>query len=681
MSQADEALAAAFGPSAPSSAGSAPTSQADAALAAAFASPAKSRSIGQQANDALVAFNQHLLKPFHGAAQLIENAAAKGASWLPDNPVSRYINDVAQSDNRGAQEGERQYQAQIPDSPGAYVGATVGEIAPFLVGGAATKLQNAGDYVGGKIAGALPAWASKAAPVIAKIGSGAVQGAVVGAAQPVTNAGGPGINDLISGHDSPGYWDQKARDVAGGAAVGGAVPAATSVIGAGWQGVKNIVRPIAAPRSLVAPALKGLAPEGIPAATELVPGSRPTLAQVLANPDAVGAEKVMRNNPQYKPLFEALDNSNNDARIAAVERVAQTPDALAKALQDRTDTTAPMIDKLLNNPKTSQPIKASSVLSAVDQLENSSFSTDPVIKKTLGAVRKQIEEASTKTDLSAYTYTPSQLASIKQDQAYIRPDLLDGIRQNLRNIIRDNSSTGAVSSKQEAGLAPLADRITSEIESVNPGYRDYLATYAKKSQPINTMETARSLLDNVGGLNRAANSSGAPAVTLTRYSSELAKALKNSPYGIEPDAQKTLEAVQADLQRASISNSLRSAGSDTVYNIQAPGWLAKNIYGEGFSGTPSAAKLAGALGGGITGALTGGPFGAGTGAMAGAAAMSKLSGLGQSRVNDLYARALSDPEFAAELAQTAAKVKPGATSSILLKSPQLAALLQQAEKK
>lgn len=678
-SQAELAFQAAYGsgsPAAPSAPASAPANQAQAAFAAAYGPAAQGdapRAIVQQATDAFSALGHHLMKPLHGAAQFVENTVASGAAKLPSNPVSRYIMETAARDNQALAEGEKQYQASVPDSAGAYVGATVGEIAPFVMGGAAGKLQQAGDYIGPKVAAMLPQWASKAAPLASKIGSGATQGAIVGAAQPVTNA--PGISDLVTGADTS-YWGQKANDMRNGALIGGVVPVGVAGLQKGYQVGKNALAPLLAPKNVVAPAIEGMAPGGIPQGGQLVEGSTPTLAQVLATPDAVAAEKVMRNNPQYRSVFENLDSANNEARIAAVEKIAQTPEALAKALEARGEATAPMIEKLLNNPKTSQPVRAKDVLSAVDKLENSSFSTDPVIKKTLSAVRKQIEDASAKTDVASYTYTPSQLAAIKKGEAYVRPDLLDGIRQNLRNIISDNSSTGAVSSKQQAGLEPLANHITSAIDAANPGYRSYLATYAEKSKPINTMEAARSLLDNVGGLNRSLDSSGTPAVTLSRYSTELAKALKNSPHGIDPAAQKTLEAVQADLQRASISNSLKSAGSDTKYNLSAPDWLTSKLYGDSFAGNTPGAKLAGALAGGAGGFLTGGGFGAAGGATAGAGAAGKVAQIGQKRVNELYAKALADPKFAAELID-GINAKNTSLPEVLNRSPQLAALLLQ----
>jgi hypothetical protein len=171
--------------------------------------------------------------------------------------------------------------------------------------------------------------------------------------------------------------------------------------------------------------------------------------------------------------------------------------------------------------------------------------------------------------------------------------------------------------------------------------------------------------------SRSANSSGAPQVTLTRYAAALKKAL-NSPYGVDPEAQKTLEAIQSDLQRESISSGLRSSGSDTAYNLQAPGWLAGQLYGSSLSGSPTAARIVGGAAGGIGGWFGGGPLVAAGSAAGGAAAMNKVAQLGQSRVNDVLGKALSDPEFAAQLLEEAQAKK---AAGLLSSQPQIAGLL------
>ncbi len=561
---------------------------------------------------------------------------------LPDNPVSRFNNNFAKSVNASIASKEKAYQSNTRDSGAAGAGAVLGNAIPMLFGGGARALQSLGDAASAGITkllpDALPAWMTKTA---ANTASAATQGAAVSAVQPVANT-----STTAGGQGAPNYWDQKGSQVVNGAAIGAAIPLGASVVGGVAGGVKNVFAPLVAPKSIVGPLVSrivGNDPATLAALKnppQYVPGSMPTTAQVVANPAAVQAEKALANNPAYKPLFDGISNANNDARVAVLNNIANkpavgAPDPIQAAITARSDATQPMIDKLLNNPQTSQPIPLSAITQHLDALDSSSLGVDPIVNKSIGAIRGQLQKAASNTDVNAFTYTPSQLAALKPDEPYIRPDLLDGIRQNLKDTLRDNASNGVVGTKQEAALAPLADGIISAIDNANPGYRNYLATYAKTSVPINTMETGRSILDNVAGDSVGLNSSGVPQITFNRVNSQLAKVDK-AKYPIDPAAQAALEGVQSDLQRATISNSLRSPGSDTDYNLQARGWLAGKIYGNDFTGKPAVATGLGGVLGAAGGSLLGG-LGAAGGATVGAGIGNKIAQLGQSRVQNLFA--------------------------------------------
>lgn len=91
------------------------------------------------------------------------------------------------------------------------------------------------------------------------------------------------------------------------------------------------------------------------------------------------------------------------------------------------------------------------------------------------------------------------------------------------------------------------------------------------------MGAASAMVDSLG--SGARNSAGSPQITLPGINSQLRK-LDKLPYSVSPGMQDTLGGIQKDLQRASISNSVRSAGSDTAYNLNTQGWLASKVYGK-----------------------------------------------------------------------------------------------------
>lgn len=571
-------------------------------------------------NSAASDFGQSLvhnvMKPLHGAAQFVENTVAKGAGMLPDNPVSRAIVSTANSDNATQQQWEQQYQKSVPDNAASYAGATVGTVLPFVVGGAAKGLQTAGDAVASLIPQAAP-------KVIPKVISGAVQGGIVGLINPVDN-GQP-------------YWSQKGAQVGAGATIGGTIPAVSSAVSGAYNGVKDAIAPLVNPQSVVRSGLRnwGVTPDALQGG-EIVPGSRPTTAQLAANPNIVAAEKALANNPAYKPQFDARNIANNDARWSVINGIAQTPQDVQGAIQARTSATAPLRQALLDNGK---PVPVAPVLDQLESLAKSPLGQRPAIGSAAQDIASQIRNFAT-TDA--------------QGNVTIPPAHLDVIRQNVKDFLAKYAPNGAVGSQQQAAFEPVRTSIVDAIEGANPGYRDYLAKYAQLSQPINTMEAGQSIVDNLG--NRAPNAAGAPQLTLTGLSGQVKRAL-DTPYGIAPEAESALKGVQTDLQRASISNSLRVPGSDTSYNLQAPGAMGRALYGSDFQGGKVLPVLGGLAGGGI-GFHTGGMFGLGTGASAGAMAGKKLADFASKRVNDVLAEALLNPEVAQGLLAEA-KANPG----------------------
>jgi hypothetical protein len=588
----------------------------------------------------------------HGIAQGIENAVDWLAQKLPDNAISQAIHSTVQQDNAAMRQREAEYQSQVPNSNAAYAGAAVGEVAPWLMAGPAKALTSIGEaastgaarlpWIGGKITQAAA--------------GGAAQGLVMGAAQPVT-----GPTD---------YGEQKSQQVKMGALLGAAIPGGIQTAKSTYGALKNVTQPIfnptaAATESILSASktpLENLSPQKIgQAAAEIVPGSVPTTAQVAGSPELVQLEKAFGNTPEGKAALMARELQNNNARVSQLESIAKTDADLTAAKAVRDQVATPFI-KAMQDPKTSAPVNAAPILAELDKLENSSFSTDPVVSRTISALRSQLSEAAGKTNIAEYGLTPEAFKSLDPLGNNVRPDLLDGIRQNLRSIIADNATNGIVRSKQEAALSPLADSIVGAIESANPGYRSYLATYAKLSEPIRDIEAAKSILEGFAG---GRDTSGNPIISLTRYNSLLTKALKGD-YGVSPQTEEALKAVQADLQRSSISSSIRTPGSDTIYNAKARGLLPTLMYGENFKGG-FVPKATGAAVGSLIGGAIGHPiYGAGIGATA----ASKLSSMAGNRYSEALSELLLNP-YSASQALEAQAPSGVALSNLIKRTPLL----------
>lgn len=196
----------------------------------------------------------HAMNFPHGAAQFIENGAGKLADWIDPNYSTvnpsrsgwnQALHDTIAKDNAGMQAREKEYQGAVSNSPQAYVGATAGEVVPFLFSGMTSGLTKTGDVVSSpftKFATSNPLTTQqKLAALLAKTTSGAAQGASIGLAAPV---------------NSGDYWLTKGDQAGTGAALGGAIP----LVAAGGKALSNSLRSNAATlmQSAIKPTIKQL---------------------------------------------------------------------------------------------------------------------------------------------------------------------------------------------------------------------------------------------------------------------------------------------------------------------------------------------------------------------------------------------------------------------------------------
>jgi hypothetical protein len=204
----------------------------------------------------------------------------------------------------------------------------------------------------------------------------------------------------------------------------------------------------------------------------------------LATPEAVQAERVLRNNGMTAPAFAEVESANNAALRGEVERLAGTDADLAAAKAARTAATAPYYQQLQG-----QRADPSGILAALESLNNSSLGVRPNIKSAATSLRNEIE-------------------SRRGPDGKIDADVLSGLHENA------GSHLGPMASAQEkAALGPLRDTIADTLDAAVPGYRANLAAYARASQPLTDMAAGRSLLGAIDSGGRDAG--GNQAVSLT----------------------------------------------------------------------------------------------------------------------------------------------------------------------
>lgn len=501
--------------------------------------------------DFIDAAGHHVANLPHGVAQLAEEATllpTSGVNLLP-RAAQDYVRKVVNQDTAAMRQRERNYQTQVPTNAGSLAGATVGEVLPWTVG-APEKLAT---YLTERIA-------PRGASLLRRIGAGAATGSVIGATQPVTGTGD--------------YVTQKAEQVGLGMGTAGALPIAAKVGGGALRTIGSLVEPIVLPVRVAARRLAsayGIEP-GTPEAMETlsalrnapeyVPGEIVSTGRAIGTPRALQGEKALRNMPEVRPAFEDAQAVTDAARMDVLRQQAGTPEDVTAAVTARRKAAEPYL-KTLEQSR----VDAAPVLAALDRLQASAKSITPTVKKAAASIRAELES--------------------RLQNGTIGGDELDALRQNLRSFLADHSSTGAVGTKEEAALEPIASQIIRTLDRGVPGYRDYLAAYRANSVPINTMEPLQELLAarGVGGLN---SSNEATIGTLNQLNTFLSKAGRRR-YGLSPEAQEALSGVQKSLQRDTLSSALRSPGSDTQANQAAAQWLTNKLTSIGQGGNKSLA--------------------------------------------------------------------------------------------
>lgn len=399
----------------------------------------------------------------------------------------------------------------------------------------------------------------------------------------ILGAAGSGTGQGIAQEAGAGPAGQLVGSVLGGLA-GAAAPsiglATARGVAAIPANIRGVVQPLTNPQAYVgnqlAQTLGADAPQvaaSIRGAQQFVPGSLPTTAQAGATPTLVATEKALANiSPEFKMSLAQRQADNNAARWSVLSDVAQTPEALAAAQAARAQAVEPLYDAAHRATANVGPAFMR-------------YAQIPEMQEAMAAANANAAlDAAVGRGVAPVWPTP--------DNRSINGAALDYTSRALDGMI--NKAKIAGDNTRAASLQALQGKLENWTQTYIPGVKQASDAYAGLSTPINTMEAGQQIAGNLG--TRAMGANGVADIQLMPYRSALTQALNGQKFGIDPQALSSLQGIGQDLQRATISNSLRSPGSDTAYNISAAGWLPRQIYGQNFEGAGNAARGIAALG-------------------------------------------------------------------------------------
>ncbi len=432
---------------------------------------------------------------------------------------------------------------------------------------------------GGPTAGAASAIPQTLRQLMA---SGARGGAALGA---IFGAGEAG--------DGSGGFDSRAGNAALGAATGLGAGVGLPVLGAGVAaggralgGLVNRLIPDAATQA--ANRAKGIIETFAggpvqPNAAELVPGSKPNLAESTRNTGVAALTRALRDLNPNSPLV-AREAENAAARGAHFEGAAGTPEEIKAVLAERDKAAAAQL-KTVFQPNQA-PADTTPVTDAITEILEGSSGARPAVKQSMGDVQKILEnDGKPITD-------PKKL--------------YDSVRKSIGDLISGKDLTKAYGKAAASQLLAVQDNLDEVIEKSAPGFKQYLEDYAKASTPANSMEFLQSLnlTDAKGNITLAKVQNA-----IKRLQAQQAAPGIKGGKAVTSAQQQALESIRDDLLRADTINQGKSIGSNTVQNALAQKRLgfAQRILPEGLGATAGAGL----------GHLVAGPYGAEVGGFIG----------------------------------------------------------------
>ena len=489
-----------------------------------------------------------------GPAQLLRNVVPEGFGRAVDALGNRLADmglPIARTNgvedfNRQVREREAQYQKDTEGSVAAGVGRVGVNLAAALGTGGGGAISGGGRggqatvraLGGGNRAQAAGRLAGMSA------GSGALS-AATGALAPVTEEGD--------------FTQNKLAQIALSGGVGAALPGAGAAAAGAGRAIGRTTRALVDPfteagQTRIAGRVLNRFAEGGPTSAnvaELVPGSRPTLAQATGNAGIATLERGLQGaNPQAANAFAERAAANAEARTAAAQGAVGTQADLLTAQAERAGNAA---DNYL----------ATHIGIPVANTEYAALKETPAFRAAFARAQAMARNAGTNVETVTQNRANANLGGAAgRPETYVSGQGLQTIKEALDDQI--NSAAQAGKRKQAANLLGVKERLLSLMDREIPGYAEARAAYAEASRPIDAMRFLQ-------GLNLTDASGN---ITLAKVQNALRNVQKQQALpgvrdakSVTPEQIEALTAIRDDLLRAANSGAGRSIGSNTFQNL------------------------------------------------------------------------------------------------------------------
>lgn len=482
-------------------------------------------------------------KNFNADSGFLSNVAAGAGKALSD--VGLGIRQIVGNASQKEVDETAQRDKALMSTGGGMTGNIGAQVGMSLLPGGA--VAGAGKLAGAPALQAAGRLALAPTATLAGAGAGAASGALQGAVQPVESGQSRVVNSMIGG--------------AGGAAF--------PVIGMAAKGAKAVVEPLYAGGrdTIVGRAMNSAVGNSrddvinaMMGARELVPGSKPTAAEV-ANSGGIAA--MQRAAAAVDPEAYAVRKAaQNDARVAALEGMkgnrqaavnarTNATDALYEAAKGQTVKIDAEMNNLMARPSMKQAWAKAQKLAA-EKGEQISFP---------GMAAKEVAAVGADgVPVIAQQGAKEAEASVK-GLHYLKLALDDILENPAQNAIGRNEAR-AISANKDSFLSWLEGRI--------PEYGQARETFKAMSKPVNQIDVLEEVAKKSVHPLTGTLQPNSFARSLTDETAQRATGFDRARLAdvMSPGQMRSLEAIKKDLARSVMAQNLgRGAGSDTVQKM------------------------------------------------------------------------------------------------------------------
>lgn len=469
-------------------------------------------------------FGRSIVETGRGLKQAATNAGELLALGVAGSPEARQLIrqgfDPIQQRQQQEIDNARQIDAPLLDTGAGATGNVAGLLTQMIGPGLALRGTTAG-------AAFLPT----------TIGGNAAQGAAIGALQPTATG------------------ESRALNTAAGGAAGAAGAALFSGATRGINALRNMG---SAPNSTDRAAVNVLNEMAADPATltqrapSQVPGVQRTLAEETLDPGIARLERNMRSTSNE---FDAIDRSNNAARVQALESFAGDEAALRQATRDRSRAALP----LLGQAYLDRGIDVAPVRQQLQDQINATAAR-PSVQAALNDVAQSLDAAMT---------NGGDVFQLYQVRKYIG-DLLTGKAGTDKSYAR-------AASKELNSIKSMLD---SQLANASPSFANYLDVYRDMSVPINRMQVGQRLMGRTSGGAVLDPVTGAQVLTPAQFSkasrslddvAAKATGFRNAKASdiLSSSDIATIKAIQDDLERQAFRSTAGSGGGSPTFERTA----------------------------------------------------------------------------------------------------------------